>query len=99
MNNRQIDMLVIDNVMGIGERCVVSFFSPSTTISHAWQVIDQFPEMVEVLKVRSDNYVCYVHEGECDQYVATASTAPMAICIALLKAKGIEVNVEGGIIK
>lgn len=100
MNNIDIDELVAQDILGWSwsteDGAVMSpdrnwyagiDFKPSTDISDAWKV-------VEKMSLFSGEYYLYdnsVWTFPDDIYV-NASTVEMAICLAALKAKGIEVE-------
>ena len=72
------------------------FWKPSTNIADAWQVVKKFYEKgdkVIVTNTLGGNWCCYIHAG-LGQFSAIAETAPLAICLAAMKACGIEVKTE-----
>ena len=76
--------------IGVGE------WSPTSDIRVAWQVVKKFYEKgdkVTVTNTLGGNWCCYVSTGT-SQFSAIAETAPLAICLAALKACGIEVETE-----
>ncbi|MFE4202092.1 BC1872 family protein [Aneurinibacillus aneurinilyticus] len=60
----------------------------STNIADAWQVVEKFKEC-DLQKHESGNYTCYITLYK--TYESDAETAPLAICLAALKAIGVEV--------
>lgn len=69
----------------------------STDIAAAWQVVEaprlaELLEYVEVSVVRyHDRYECHIEDDTAARlYIAEADTAPHAICLAALKAVGVE---------
>ncbi|TCJ98221.1 UNVERIFIED_ORG: hypothetical protein BDK47_1187 [Anoxybacillus amylolyticus] len=70
----------------------INDWNPSTNIADAWQVVEKF-EIVEINRIM-DGYSCEItlfdpfriRRGE-------AKTAPLAICLAALKAVGVDVEV------
>lgn len=68
------------------------FWRPTINIADAWQVVEKF-EIVEINRIM-DGYSCEItlfdpfriRRGE-------AKTAPLAICLAALKAVGVDVEV------
>ena len=109
MNNRDIDKLVAEKVMGwvdgVGERKDLSyspdlgFCSPddlphySTDISAAWQVIEKLKEQFVFILWPNSNIAQICH-NETEEYLADVKTDSMAlsICLAALKAVGVEVS-------
>lgn len=76
----------IGDVMG-----VVDVPEYSTNISDAWQVVKSLKDKYRVDLV-VDVVDCYVAVMDSENmYEAFAQTAPMAICLAALKAVGVEV--------
>lgn len=71
-------------------------FSPSTDIRDAWEVVDKFSYSLQL--TQSHGYwtctmVYKINERGVGQYIsAEAKIAPLAICLAALKAVGIEVK-------
>ena len=124
MENRELDALVAEKVMGFQlnnkvvdwlaypiRNGVVDYFEPtivphySTDIAAAWLVVDHFADTGQEVSVsyivRSDNHnnlvgswVCDVGPGNGLRFVLTvaAESAPLAICLAALRAAGVEVG-------
>ena len=101
MNNREIDALVAEHVMGNDVRPY------STVIQAAWSVVEKMRAEKFGFKLecgetnwneRSTWFAGFgkrLNPVECEaKYVDTIETAPMSICLAALRAKGVEV--EGG---
>lgn len=65
-------------------------WSPSTDIAQAWRVLEQFRfrDGMGVILIE-DTWICEIFMGV-KMHRVEANTAPMAICLAALKAKGIE---------
>lgn len=110
MNLREINRLVATKVLRLEEgECPITDrpvwllngdyfadqedFRPSEDIFYAWKAVEKF-EIVEIKRIM-DGYSCEItlfdpfriRRGE-------AETAPLAICLAALKAVGIEVETE-----
>lgn len=103
--SREIDALISDHIFGIkcswvtiegvtflqANRNTVPFYS--TDIAAAWQVMGKMQEFApDVCALILDGGSYVIGEGsafEFDVY-AEADTAPMAICLAALKATGIK---------
>lgn len=90
---RELDLLVAEKIFGWSPSQVYdkhSYLSYSTDISAAWEVVE---------KVKSEYSVtidtCLEHEGKwlCTfaYHQVEGDSAPHAICLAALKAKGVEV--------
>ena len=62
----------------------------STDISAAWQIIKQFQGSLHKL---SKGYSAFIHIGK-DSYFEDANTPELAICLAALRTKGIEVDLN-----
>lgn len=74
-------------------------YSPSTKIVQAWQLVEEMRASnvmltLEVYEAEFGVQAIFddMSSDEPDRAVATADTAPRAICLAYLKAKGIEVE-------
>jgi hypothetical protein len=73
-------------------------FMPSRRIESAWRVVEKMRErewsvMVDSTGFPDEEWRCLMWQGERERWVpADAATAPMAICLAALKANGIEVS-------
>lgn len=68
-------------------------FRPSTDIAAAWEVVQQF-DSVKVLKAGA-SWDCGISVKRGDWFeveLASAPTAPLAICLAALRAVGVEVE-------
>lgn len=108
MTNREIDCAIAEKVMGwtkkvpaIGKpwwaRSDDTFaapahgkkaWSPSTDIAAAWSVVEKMRMQIEPTR---KGWRAGVYGGLSDKR-ATADTAPLAICLAALKAIGVEVG-------
>lgn len=106
--SRKIDALIAEHVMGfkiyedhtMNKPCVDTLFNIpnySTDISAAWGVV----EKVGCIRAGESTVDCFSlnhwpegYEVEWGFEPVTAKTAPMAICLAALKAKGVEVSDE-----
>lgn len=68
----------------------------STDISAAWEVIEKVKEFIRVGRNIKGRWWCEIerlsYQGEPDTWFVLEDTAPMAICIAALKAKGIKIG-------
>ena len=62
----------------------------STSIVDAWRVVEKIEGQVLIDRTISGKWVCEIIWGMRYTYVAEADTAPMAICLAALKAVGYE---------
>ncbi|NYV66151.1 hypothetical protein HYI36_12835 [Bacillus sp. Gen3] len=107
MDNREIDKLVAEKVMGwkviegkgimkpIGRSFwrQVDDFYPSINMESAWQVVEKLDFDVKVTKHKDSSYQCHVFIPDNIQMVFD-KTAPLAICKAALHAVGIEVEKE-----
>jgi hypothetical protein len=87
---KELDLLVAEKVMGfVGDYHpdVVPVYPPqySTDIAAAWQIVEKI-NMYFKLEKGSNLY--QAEFGKCD-WVASTS-APYAICVAALQAKGVE---------
>jgi hypothetical protein len=108
MNLREIDRLVATKVLQLEEgECPITDrpvwllnggyfadqedFRPSEDIFIAWQVIEKF----EYHKIEKDAgfYYCTVRNTD-EFFEGVAETAELAICLAALKAVGVEVEVN-----
>ena len=102
MTNREIDALVAEKVMGLkfyhasGEPDLVKVDGKktdipkySTSIEAAWQVVEKIPNMD--MQFCGDNWckVTFGYKG--DTFTIESHTAPLAICLAALKAVGVEI--------
>lgn len=92
--NWTIDELWIDSK---GSYKWVGKFSPSTNISDAWKVVGKFEDegyqvCIELLAKKIYSVGIY-YPPHADQVAyIKAETAPLAICIASLRTKGIDTN-------
>jgi hypothetical protein len=70
----------------------------STDIAEAWRVVEKMREkgwdvMVDTTGYPGEEWRCLMWQGERERWIpAAAQSAPMAICLAALKANGIEVS-------
>ena len=112
MNNREINRLVAEKVMGWvqgkyakelyykknngqihGAVKFVKDWSPATDIVDALQVAEKW-RLYEIHKV-DNKYICWIYDESNNEeifYEAEAPTLPLAICLAALKAVGVEVS-------
>ena len=69
-------------------------WSPSTSIVAAWQVVEKIPSDLKLTGPHGDKDESWVWIAAFDynQFVAGAKTAPRAICLAALKAVGVEMK-------
>jgi Phage ABA sandwich domain len=99
MNLREIDRLVAEKVMGweAGKYAYGSWF-PTTNIADAWKVVEKLSKDGFEFQVwREKNGKYNVEFAKDFFYVfgfAESETAPLAICLAALKAVGVEVEVN-----
>lgn len=118
MNNREIDRLIAEKVMGWEVKEIPSKkfldayvlykrpnqsnindhqWNPSTYIQDAWQIVEKF-DFASVDRITGYGEFYNVtlsvaeEDGTYSEVEAKADTAPMAICLAALKAVGIEVK-------
>lgn len=107
MDNREIDKLIAEKVMGyrydstkrtffkdIGHGWFnpVFNFHPSEDLLDAWLVVEQLPYDIKVTKYKnSTGYQCHVFIPN-NVKMVFEETAPLAICKAVLKAVGVEVT-------
>jgi hypothetical protein len=73
-------------------------WSPSTSIAHAWEVVDRLTTLGLVVVVTSDRTRRKPWRVECGDIRTEASTAPLAISVAALKAveaKLVEIDRQG----
>lgn len=97
---RELDALIAEKVMG-WEKVWQPFF-PSTEISDAWKVVEKCGKDFNVKyishKKQYEAVVDYYFPAEKGKREflsfgkAYAETAPLAICKAILKAKGIDID-------
>lgn len=92
---------VLGGVATLSETRSKRDYQPTRSIANAWEVVEHFG----VLPVSIDNcwrdvggervsgWTCEITSHECTGE-ATASTAPLAICLAALRALGIDVEKE-----
>lgn len=120
MDNREIDKLIAEKVMGwrvfktteewqkagspTGQKITVLDQTPkfeiphySTDIAAAWQVVEKMHSdgnHVQVWRNKNNNFwrasMRFEH-GKWGKYFTQANTAPLAICLAALKAIGVTV--------
>jgi hypothetical protein len=77
----------------------VGTWAPSEDIADAWEVVEKMRGSVHDISVgwHDNKYtavITVVIDTKCgfDQFQASADTAPMAICLAALKAKGVDIE-------
>lgn len=93
--NWTIDELWIDSK---GSYKYVGKFSPSTNISDAWQVVEKMRKegFVAHINVHPNRYTCEIYKNIEGYYnficKQEAETAPLAICLSALRAKGIDID-------
>ncbi len=87
---RKIDALVAEHVMGLDpNRAEFALDEYSTDIAAAWEVVEKMSVPLEIIRHRDGK-----QWGVLDarfRNTTWADTAPLAICLAALKAKGVEV--------
>ena len=68
-------------------------FRPSISIADAWQVVEHFTYLYLFhSRPPFDQWECKLVEQDERRYYGTSATAPLAICIAALKAVGVSVE-------
>jgi hypothetical protein len=95
---RELDVLVAEKVMGwevrgryfmtpegirTHEETSYTGFSPSISISAAWEVVEKF-YYSDIRKVNGVKWAAWVGRGNGQSHNATADTAPEAMCKAAL---------------
>lgn len=96
---RELDALVAEKVFGyVFADAFLAHYS--TDIADAWQLIERHPHYVYVIRSNEDKYTgkwkehmtwrCRFYAPE--KFEIEADTAPLAICLAALKALGVEVE-------
>lgn len=71
---------------------LVKDWNPSTDIADALQVVEKW-NLYKIYKV-NNKYICWIYDESNNEeifYEAEAPTLPLAICLAALKAVGVEV--------
>lgn len=95
MDNQKINQLVAEKIMGLQPQDAPNY---SESISTAWQVVERLKKdyIVEII-VEDDFVECRLQIEDNDNpellYTALAveaETVPIAICLAALKSKGVE---------
>jgi Phage ABA sandwich domain len=106
MNLREIDRLVAEKVMGlkIDDYYFVldekglregELLNYSTNIEDAWQVVEKLDvEEFSISKFGKEYHVWVETELGGEGFLIKSKTAPLAICLAALKAVGVEVNIK-----
>lgn len=81
-------------IIGVNPYTIRSIPQYSTDISEAWKVVEKLYEEDLIIELENgdfsdggEGWYCHVPEPNINQF---AETAPMAICLAALKAKGID---------
>jgi hypothetical protein len=67
-------------------------FLPSVNMSHAWQVVEHFGEILVRRRLNGTDYRVWIELDNGSAIYEHAKTAPLAICLAALKAKGINIE-------
>ena len=101
MNNREIDALVAEHVMGMERWDSSGMYSEivpilphySSNISDAWQVVEKIEGQILIDRTLGGRWVCEILVNQRTSHMAEADTAEMAICLAALKAKGVDIDV------
>ena len=65
-------------------------WSPSTSIASAWMVVEKMEGQVLLTRTIGGKWICEIIWGMEYTYQPEAPTAPLAICLAALKAVGYE---------
>jgi hypothetical protein len=106
---RDLDDLVAEKVMGWflvsspygrelwtdykGLVLLPDHFSPSVSITDAWQVVEAVGQEFLVRKrLNGNDYRAFIIMDKGKEIYAHAKTASLAICLAALKAKGVETH-------
>jgi len=95
--SRKIDKLVAEHIFGLKEGMIPGYSAPhySTEIEAAWKIIDLFNNesgfMQEVVTYGKRHW-CVLRSMEVTGNASTNISAPLAICLAALKAKNIDVE-------
>lgn len=88
---RELDELVEQHVMDGDIGCFG--FRPSTSILDAWQVVEKLTEKGNVVKIDQDFIGCTCSIGYAGHWaVEQSESAPQAICLAALKAVGVDIE-------
>lgn len=99
MDLREIDFLVAEKVMDtyMYPGRVVCMPLYSSEIAAAWKIVSELfkDDLVVTIGAYSDKHTEVTIEGDDLIFYAEADTAPLAICLAALKAKGVEIEGEG----
>lgn len=86
-----IDKMIVENVMGY--KWEYDAFEPSTDIADAWLVLNRMIELGAEINVGfCEKWDCSIDYPIGCNWTEQAETAPLAICLAALKACGIEVK-------
>jgi Phage ABA sandwich domain len=83
-----------EKLIGVGE------WSPTSDIRVAWQVVEKLRDRYVYMNLTNndDSYCCELMEQDLENssryftYYADAETAPLAICLAALKAVGVNIK-------
>ncbi len=105
MKPYEIDKLVAEKVMGFEvtkdreirqDRKIFRIPPYSRNIEFAWKVVEKLRENFWVQVESGKTNLCSIGEyGVVGSVVHGSDTAPLAICLAALKAVGVEVEVNG----
>lgn len=102
--SREIDALVAEHVMGLpvtsegkirGYHLGLGEGEPkrySTNIADAWEVVEWMKMYEPNITWSDSDHMWICHFDKYVDFVISNESAPMAICLAALKAKGIDTN-------
>lgn len=100
--SEQIDRLILERVMSFRFTNPREYFwfRPSTNLHYTWQVVEKLVE--DGAEINFGCFYCHKRQKliwNCDldypvgcNWLEEADTAAMAVCLAVLKAKGIDIN-------
>lgn len=96
----ELDALIAEKVMGEkdGQAHIEEyFFAPSHLISHAWEVVEKMEDFTFTLvKYSLDDedayHIGFLGEDGKNHISHGLRSAPHAICLAALKAKGVDID-------
>ncbi|WP_049680939.1 BC1872 family protein [Peribacillus loiseleuriae] len=82
-----------------GDMCSINEFRPSEDLEDAWLIVEKISygntELIFDLELRYKGFWAYFTDGKSDDYSSEQEkTAPLAICVAALKATGVNIEEE-----
>jgi Phage ABA sandwich domain len=104
MNLREIDRLVAEKVMGwklckygfweteFGDLDSETEWNPTESLDDAWVILDQFDDYELYGSPFKNEYRCKVKKDDKWFSAESSESSALAICLAALKAVGVEVN-------